>query len=307
MRRTWTITLLEHEQPNAAAWRAACRFADDWNARQSPKFAAEVPFLRTVLLDSGDQPSLERLLAELRALGDAAGTTYRLNSRNVLEEADYSRADFIGILGVGLGDDSRPLILNAAAALAPSRPCPQCGWHDAFDQVQREPLVLNEALLDQKNADDEPPPHRGGWDLVELPGGQKLASPALLAVLKAGDVRGCEQREVLTAAGRASRRMTQITATKAILTPCDEHSRVDGAPFCPACGTAQGSLKDYFWVRQDWLGEDEVISRHPGRGAMLYVSRRVYALLRSAGLGGILRHDVLFVCRHAPLHAAGLP
>jgi hypothetical protein len=241
---------------------------------------------------------MERVVAQLEALKRSHGAVYHLASRSLLEEDDYKTADFIEILGVGLGNAARPFLVNESTAFGTPIPCPKCGAQDAFSAPQREPFVIDETLLDQPNSSGAKAP-RGGWDIVNLSNGQKLISQRFAGTLDEHDVVGYDLVEIIDGATRRpSKRMSQIAATRAILIPCPVHTVVEGGSFCPACGTGLGVLNGYFWIRDDWIGENEILSRHPNRSAMLYVSRELYNLAREAKLSGIHRNDVLRVCQH---------
>jgi hypothetical protein len=191
-----------------------------------------------------------------------------------------------------------PLVVNEQEVFAAASPCPRCGQQDLFDIAKTSRFVIDETRLHVGVAGGPAPPP-DGWDAVHLPNGHRLVSHRFAAVLGDNDVKGYELHEVIDAATcDISPRVFHLTAKKAVLTPCPDHTVVGGAGFCPECGMALGSLEGYFYVRADWIGNDEIISRHPRRGAMLYVSRRVQGLLDAASLTGLHRGGVLMVCRH---------
>lgn len=292
MKRTWTLMLLQNEQPDPAVWDELKRLADAWSAERGPAFDASLDFMRIALFDEASKPALDELVARLDELKRTRGAAYRTAWRTVLEDEDYAKADFLGLLGADLDVE---LVTNEEAALAPGEPCPRCG---AQDTAQTAPFAIDERVLDHGTLDGRPP-GRGGWDVVNLPNGHALVSSRVVSLLEENGVRGYQLLEVTDAAtGRPSARAKQLLAVRAVLEPCMEHSRVEGDPFCPVCGTAYGVLDGYFRVRSDRVDGVDVVSRHRGRGAMLYVARRVFDLLRGAGLNGLVRNDALFVCRH---------
>jgi hypothetical protein len=299
MKRSWTITLLKHEQPDAGVWAELVRLTGAWNRGGTRKFEPVMDFMWHINFDAASRAELDTLLAQLETLKRERGAAFHLASRNTLEEEDYAAADFIEILGTDLGSPDRPFVRNQEAAFAPGAPCPVCGAQDAFDVEQREPLAIDLSLLESGTAADGTPAPAGGWDLVNVVNGDKIVSARVVSLLEAEGVRGYALRAVMDGStGRPTERAFQIAAERAVLTPCPEHSRVEGEPFCPACGTAYGALDGYFWVRSDQVDGVEVVSRHPRKGAMLYVSRRVYERLRDAGMNGLQRNDVLRVCAH---------
>jgi hypothetical protein len=299
MRRSWTVSLFRHQQPDGAAWRALERLVTAWNKgreRGAPRFEPVQDFMWHATFGADARPQLDRLLGQLSELAARTDAVHHLAWRDRVEEDDFAAADFIEILGV---DPmlTPPFLVNAETALLPGPPCPRCGSQDALDGVQTEPFRIDERRLHDRGPDV--PPGAGGWDAVNLPNGHLVVSRRFAAVLADNHVRGYRLHEVIDAAtGRSSERMVHLTAERAVLTPCPEHSRIDGDPFCPECGTAFGTLDGYFWARADLVGDDEVLSRHPGRGAMLHVSRRVHDALREAGLNGVRRNNVLMLCHH---------
>jgi hypothetical protein len=48
-------------------------------------------------------------------------------------------------------------------------------------------------------------------------------------------------------------------------------------------------LDGYFRIQDSWIGEDEVLSREPGKGSMLYVSTRLYGNLSTPAPNGVPR------------------
>ena len=298
MKRTWTIALFQHEQPDESVWRELERLVARWNAREEPKFENVMQFMWQANFDATTRPQLDRLLAALDALRQTRGAAYHHASRQLLEDEDYAIADFIEILGVGLGTSARPFLLNESSAIGRPQPCPRCGAQDAFSVPQREPYVIDETLLDEP-CEDHPRSPAGGWDLVNLPNGHKLFSRRLAALLDEHAVEGYDLIEVLAGTRRRrSKRMFQLGAKRAVPAPCPEHTTIVGRPFCPACGTGYGSLDGFFWIRRDWIGDDEIVARHPNRGALLHVSRRVYEALLAASFAGIHRNAVMRVCDH---------
>lgn len=296
MKRSWTITLLRHEQPSDQAWSELERVVADWNAGDGPPFQLVADFMRLVSFDEATRPRMEVLLRELERVERETGAVYDLAARQHLDDEDYARADLIGILGQDL-TLSPPFLLDDEE-LSAAQPCPECGWADPLDAPLAQPLTIDESRLDEPAADGtEPGPD--GWDLANLPNGHILVSRRVQSILRVGGVRGYELHEVLGGStGRPSKRVARLTATTAVLTPCPEHSTIAGDPFCPRCGTAHGKLDGFFWVRSDVLGDRDVISRHPGLGAMLHVRRRVFGLLEQAELSGLHRTGVLMVCDH---------
>ncbi len=298
MRRTWTFTILKHEQPSDAAWQAILHFITEWNNAHVPKFTPVADFMWHVNFDTDMMDSMESLTSQLETLKQKAHITYHEASRSILEDDDYARADFIQIVGVHFDSLPNPFVLNMDEAILPATPCSECGYQDIFDSEQQAAFVIDENLLNS-SIENESPEGEGGWDLIELPTGQTLVSNRVAEFLESNGVKGYKIVEVINGdTDRASERIFQLVATRSVLNPCMEHSRIKGEPFCPICGAAHGDLEEYFWIRKDWLSGNEIVSRHPNGSTMIYVSRRIYQLLIIQKFNGIHREDVMFCCKH---------
>jgi hypothetical protein len=306
LRKTADFTFLQHDQPSEAAWKEANLFAAEWNKRNEPQFSTVMGFLLTINFRDQRLPVFSEFLQSLQTTQNSSGIKYLVSSETIFEEEDYRGADFVEILGISLeGFAGRPFILNDRVALGQPIPCPACGWQDIFNAPQRGPFAIDETLLDLAlpEGGDKPP---GGWDCINLPNGHKLVSKRIVALLEEGNVRGYELLPVREESGAESRRMFQILARKTAIMA----NQPGGAeiPLCHICGAAR-SLSEgdqpgmssvrtapAFCVRKDALGGDEVLSRHPGKGAMLYVAQRVYRLLMASHLNGLIPSDIISLC-----------
>lgn len=293
MRRTWSIFLFEHQQPDNRSRRAMRRLIDTWNRDQTPKFES----LAGAGWHAGFDKSTVDRLDPLRALLTDHGIEHRYSWRDHVEDEDYATADFIAVLGASPNLDF-PVLRNETTAFVPAPPCQLCGSTGAYGVVQVEPPVIDSTQLDRSLA-DLPPPGPAGWELISLPAGQLLLSTRLATAMADNQVRGYRTTPVIDAAtGEPSRRYVQLVADKPVLVPCPDHSKVDVGPFCPGCGTSYGVLDGYFHVQDTWIGDDEVLSRDPGKGSMLYVSARLYNILSTPAPNGAERHNVMMTCRH---------
>jgi len=308
MTKTAEFTFLRHEQPDEEAWRQLNNFAANWNSQFDPKFVKTLDFLWIITFnDPRVSPEFAAFIHELTALRSRYSVQYHVTSAIHLDANDYRKADFVEILGISLeGIKGRPFILNEKQALSPLIPCPTCGWQDLFGVVQKAPFAIDEDLLDHPLADGGDAP-RGGWDCINLPNGHKLISARVVDILRKEAVRGWEVLPVNVAfTNRDSTRVFQILASRAVLVVHDTSSSGTESRFCPTCGAARALPPDYdttvvrlapdYCVTKDDVKTDEIFSRHPGRGAMLYVAHRVYELLMGAGLNGIVPSTVLNFC-----------
>lgn len=291
MRRTWSIYLFEHKQPDNRARRSMRRLIDRWNRDHTPLFES----LAGAGWHAGFDESTVDQLEPLRALLTNHGIEYRFSWRDHVEDEDYASADFVALLGASPRTDF-PFLRNEETVFRPAPPCQLCG--SVFGVVQAEEPVIDETELNRSLA-DLPPPGPTGWELITLPPGQLLLSTRLAAAMADHQVRGYRTTPVIDAAtGEPSRHLVQLAADKSVLVPCPEHSKVDVGPFCPGCGTSYGVLDGYFRVQDTLIGEDEVLSRDPGKGSTFYVSARLYDLLSTPSPNGAERYDVMMICRH---------
>ena len=299
MKNQTDITLLKNEQPSEQAWSVAQEFARAWNETHQHQFQDIMSFMLKVSFTDSTTPECEDLLKKLAQLESESKIKFHTYSEEVYEPADYGADGFINIIGISLdGREDRPFVVNESEVLESLDPCPRCHWHDTFDCRQTGPFVIDETLLDQPLADGSPPP-AGGWDFVNAPAGHEIISRRLAELLRDNKVQGYSLEKVISQqTGNESERMFQLISEKAILIPCPQHTRIDGQGFCPICGTAWGNLEGTYCVRADVIGSAEIFSRHRNKGAMLYVSHRVYKLCSEANIQRIIPGEVVKICRH---------
>ena len=305
MRIARTFSFTRFQQPDEAAWAEVGAFANTWNEAHETKFSNVADILWSIEFSHADDPELAKFFVRLEAVRERCQIGYLAQARNVLGECDYRAVDFVEILGVGLAGANRHFVLNEAEALGPPVPCPVCGWRDMFDKPQLASFVIDERLLDASLSTGEPPP--GGWDCVNLPNGHKLVSRRFVALLEVHNAAGYELLPVL--AGRTnqpSERIVQILARKAIpvLRPVGDFA--DGLVLCFRCGAARSTkpaLRDglvgarpTYCVGREEVGRDEMFSRHPGKGAMLYVPGRIYSALIAADMHGVVAAGIVQYC-----------
>jgi len=308
MRTTAVFTFLKHEQPSEAAWIALGEIAKQWNDSHTPKFSDSMSFLWSINFEDQRDQSFSEFLQQLDSLRRNFACKFHATSELIYDEADYLSADFIEILGISLeGFIKRPFILNAGDTLSSPVPCHACGWQDMFSVAQRAPFAIDERLLDLAIPQGGSPP-QGGWDCVNLPNGHKLVSRRILSLFEENQVTGFDVLPVLSGtSGKQSQRMFQILARKFVPATVLSNSGAQ-LSICQVCGAVldpnvgdhaelASLLTPTTWcVRRKDVAQDEVLSRHPSRGAMLYLSQRVYRLLVGAPLNGIVESTVLALC-----------
>lgn len=283
MRRTWSVAVARDDRPDAA-WQRVGEVMRSWAGDATITPIGEVMWMA----DTSSAAVADALAHAVLAVGAQP----LRSSRTVYDDEDYAAADHVGVTGIDLPFDP-PFVRNEAEAYRVGPPCPRCGHHDPFNVTVVEPPRIDEAMLDAP-APDGSQPGPQGWEAVNLPDGGLMLSTRLVTALRDAGVRGLVIEEVLDARGATSARMAALRATVAVPTPCPRHTRIEGAPFCPACGAANGDLDGYYWMPRSVVGNAEIVSRHPHRAAMLYVSPRAYAILGE--VPGIRRGDPVRVC-----------
>lgn len=298
MRKEVRITLIRTDQRNEAVWIRLLRFAREWNRHHIHRFTESMGLFLDLTLEDSRHSEHDEILRALKTLDPDDNIQVHVVPRRIYDANDYATADFVEINGVALDETSAgKLTLNAREVLSPE-PCPECGYYDAFSQVQSGPFVIDESKLDRAAADGRLPPP-DGWDFVEVGAGHKVISSRFAALLSQNRVQGHTVEPVLTGrAGVPSTRISQLLARRAIVCPCPEHTRTVGGGFCQTCGAADCEVVDEDWVRSDWLGQDEIFARHRNRAAVFYVSGRVYRLLVDAGLEQIKPGRIFRICDH---------
>lgn len=280
MRRTWSVAVARDDRLDVD-WRHVGQVMGSWTDRAEISPVGEVMWLA----HTGSVEVADALADAVTALG----LTPLRSSRTDFEDQDYATADFIGVTGADLSLDP-PFVLGEPFRDDP--PCPECGHHDAFDVTQVRPVRIDESLLDAP-APDGGHPGPNGWEVVNLPDGGLLLSTRLISALREV-AEGLVVEDLLDAHGETSARMAALRAEVAVLTPCPRHTRFEGEPPCSSCGTAKSSVDGDFWVPRSVVGTADVVSRHPRRAALLYVSQAVFAVL--ADVPGVRRGDPLRVC-----------
>jgi hypothetical protein len=307
MMRIETSINLIPEQPSEAAWAALRHLAAEWNRSHLHRLV-EISgiMLQLRIPDTSlvDRAEIRDFIDEMES---ALGVKAYSASRRIYNEQDYCEAAFVEIGGASLDRPGRPFVLNTEEALEPPVPCPKCGWQDIFNAPQTAPFMIDESILD--DADPEGESLNGGWDCVALPAGRLLVSERLLIALRRADVRALEVLPVLAADTRKeSARAFQLSAAKAVLVPCLKHE--SDKSYCFACGAVLDSteLDDTgdslftpqaeFRVNREQLAEEEVLSRHPSRAAMLYFAQRAYRIVHGEHFNGVGLGEIIQFCVH---------
>ena len=272
------------EQPSPGAWSAITGFAEAWSAAHGSKFITEGEMLIVVLREGTADPEYPLLAAELRRLEQETGLTWFLGARDTRRPDDFEKAPFVEIVGNTYPPEFVP---NRKQALVAAPGCPACGRHDGKTGSIAAPLIVDESLLDRQvhPAPNYAPP---GLDVVSLDGGALIISSRVAELFEGNGVAGWELIPVISlSTQKPSTRLMLLRAQKSVLLPCEEHTPITAPGGCVTCGKIRGGLLGYFSVREEWLGGDEIFSRHRALLASICVSNRVYGLMKAAKVRGL--------------------
>ncbi len=273
MQVQWVVSMYVHEQRTPQDWDRVCAVADRWDS--GGQVDASLPFLRTAVL--ADRDRAQALVAALRQV---EGAVVHLDRSQRLEPEDFAAADLAAVFGAPQAAD---VVSNAHEVLAPTGPCPRCGLQDAFDVVQTGPLALRSDEV--------------VGDMVNLPGGGLAVSQRVLDALSGIGGTGWRLHPLLDAgSGDVLAGWGQLVADRVVLLPCARHTTLLGAPWCPTCGRAHGTVEGLTWFPRTRAGGVDVLSRHPGGHAMLHLSRRAVDAVAEAGAQGMVPADLVMLC-----------
>lgn len=267
MKIAWRFSLFAHEQPTPEVWDRVLAITDGTGLDTG------VPVMRLgTVATEAERDELAGRLQE-------AGAVLTVGPETVYDAADIAAGEYVGVFPAEVR-----LEVTEPGVVVTTGPCPECGLVDEFDVDQPAPFTIADDAAD--------------GDLSALPGGGLAVSARVVGVLQDLGATGWSTRPLLVA-GQPSRRWLQVVADRVALVPC-EHTDVVGEPFCRRCGRARGEVAGWLWWDPAVLGGDDVVARHPGGRAMLYLSRRVREALTAAGVHDLVTSDVLRPCpRHA--------
>lgn len=289
---------IEEEQPAPAAWEAVIAFAAEWNGKHQSKFVKGEFGEWGVVLKGGiydeEYPVLAEAIEKLKNDGQVIAFLGAVDTRR---PEDFEKSPYVAIVG-----DAYPegFVVNAKNAFGKKEKCPQCKRFEQQSGPMLETLIIDESFLDiqvDPSPDFSPP----GLDLINLENGALLVSKKMIALFESCKVKGYELLPVIShQTGKPSERVFLIRANKAILQPCEVHTPATPEGICPVCGRILGGLLGYYYVREEWLGPDQVFSRNRQRYSAIYVSNELYQAMKSLGTKGMLPAFGIYKCRHAP-------
>ena len=275
MKVVWVASSYAHEQPSPAVWDLLVGEMRAWNLHEPEPVDLSQPYAGVGVFEA--ESACARFV---QRLGAVEGAVIRVDPSNRLEATDLETAEFVCVFAV---PEEGEVVTNADRALRPNGPCPECGLEDSFDVTQVAPFVVG--------------PVSAGTEAVNLPGGGLMVSKGFADDWAAAGVTGYET-EVLLSPSDSSPvpSWRQLVATTAVLLPCPVHTEVRGEAHCPVCGRARGQVVGPTWVQAEQVDGLDVVARHPGRRAMIAVSRRALDVVRDRP--GLDLVDVFRVCQH---------
>lgn len=298
MRTRSDISVFAHEQATKAEWGQARSFADAWTATKQSRFTEVVPGILRISFDDVDDEEYKELVSTLTS----APFSYQESTERIFDDSDFSSADAVHVIGVGLDDDAGSFVLNGAAALGAPVPCPACGWVDDWSCPQLARFIVDESRLTASTHMLEGPRAgpAAGWDFVNLPGGRMAVSARVSALLSSLGAGGYKLSPINTSSGEESERLFQLSATPVMPEPCLEHTRIDPPRVCRQCGTLYGQLAGLRFYDEGMLQGLDVFSTHPNASSCIHLRRRVFGALVQEGAEGMVPLEPVRFCSHTP-------
>ncbi|NJM14545.1 MAG: hypothetical protein HC896_03425 [Bacteroidales bacterium] len=183
--------------------------------------------------------------------------------------------DYIQIIGDGYPD---AFLLNGPQALSAIQPCASCGTVHPHLRAQQATLQVHEGYL----AGSGPPNNRHappGLDLINIDHGALLVSHRVAALLLSDkSITGFMLHDVLDQNGNVSANLYQLAVKTVIVQP--DNMAVQGE-VCETCGSVLSTFTRPFAIAKERMRETDFFSRNPSGISNIYVSKRVYILLKS--------------------------
>lgn len=306
-----SILIYAEPQPSPGTWARAQELVERWNEEHEHRWElldAGIDSSYSLELDT-DAEEFRELTALLERNRDEHGLEFEVHVGDVTSADEYAEADFVLLYGAELHAQSleyaeesgghRAFVVKEQENWEPGRPCPGCGWVDPVHGQQRGPFVVDEWYLDReydpeaatwKHADRD-------WDILSLPGGVILVSRGVAEALAELGATGYETGDVVSSdTGEPSPRILELQPNRWIKEICTEHSDLKGET-CPECGRILGKLSGPIYLREEWIGDDDIIGRNPGH-RFIYFAQHVYAQLDAMEAKGMVASERLCVCAH---------
>jgi len=286
----------DYEQPDEKTWAVINAFALQWNGHHRSQFVKGDlgewgAILQKGILDE-EYPILKEAIAQLK---DEHNVVFFLGAVDNRSAADFEKAPLVAIVGNTYPNE---FVVNLNEAMGDPVRCPHCQRMDAHSGPIFKPFIIDESFLDRQ-IDPSPDYTPPGLDLINLPNGALLVSARLADILKAANAQGYDLIPVISlATGRPSDRIVLLRADKAIILPCDIHTPTTEEGICPVCGRILGGVLGNYYVRKEWLGHDQLFSRHPSKYASIYVTNELYHKIKSKNMKGLLPSFGIYECDH---------
>lgn len=286
----------DFQQPTPAAWEAVNAFASKWDKDHKSQFVKGETGEWGVILKGG---ILDEEYPVLREAVDQLKKEYKvvsfLGAVDTRKPQDFEQAPYVAIVGNTYPSE---FVVNEQEAIGKPERCTYCKRLDPQSGPLLDTLIIDESFLDTQ-VDPSPDYTPPGLDLINLQNGALLVSKKIVQLLGSMKVQGYELIPVISkATHEPSERLFLIRANKAILKPCEIHTPTTEEGICPLCGRILGGVLGNYYVRKEWLGLDQVFSRHPLKFAAIYVSNDLYHAMKTLGVKGLLPAFGIYECNH---------
>lgn len=295
---TWPpigYVFFEGEQTSDEAWNAIAKFAEIWNGKHENKFVVGDSNEWGIDLHKGiSDPEYQVLDRELHQLKKQTGVNWFLGLVDNRKPKDFENAPYTEITG-----NTYPLefIVNHESLFGPVIACAECGIVDETNRELKHTPIVDESFLQQQihpSADYSPP----GLDIITIENGLLIVSVKIKQLLSGLNARGYELLPVINSKSeKPSDNLFLLRAKKSLLKPCNFHTPVTGEGICSTCGRIIGGMLSFFYVRQEWLDDQEIFSRHRLKYGSIYMPKQIYNELNGK-IKGMLPTDGIFVCSH---------
>ena len=272
------IILLEFDQSGEDTWNDIVSFTKEWNHVKKNKFIDDEPSELVIYFKNEQDNELIELENLLDQKHNQHGWEWIKTITYDPTKEEIENHDFIQIIGDGYPD---AFLLNRQQALSNMQPCTECGTVHPHLRIQESFLQVNEAYLTGSGSpNDKYTP--AGLDLINIDHGALLITNKVVELLK-GDksITGYTLLDVLNQNRKVSETLFQLAANKAILLP---DNMAGPGEICGTCGTVLSTLTRPFVIKKERMGATDFFSRSRSGVSSIYISRRVYQLLKLQGI-----------------------
>ncbi len=288
--------LAKEDQPSEDAWQAVNDFVNTWDVEHLNKFEKGEAGEWSLQLPGGIKDEEYPIAYDaMHTLQNKFGISFFAGITDKRSPADFEQADFIKIMGNTYPDD---FVVNADKVIGKVKRCPFCGVPGRHNREITGKLIIEHSYLDNdaENGDEYAAP---GLDLILIENGFHLVSVKLAGLLKQFAQKSYQLIPVEDAkTGKDSERLWLLRANKAIIKPCNIHTPVTEEGICSHCGAIKGGRLSYYYVRTEWVENDQMFSKHTQRYESIYIASQLYQNFKKEKIKGMLATDGIYCCTH---------